>query len=387
MIELTLTDNAKSKENLNSFTSTGEKMFYHQEAMRKLRNGEGTPIVTHLMPTDICNHTCAFCSVLTRDGNSLTMPQMEGYLDQLLPLGLKSVIISGGGNPILYRCKETGANFNNLVDMVYSKGLEIGVITNGMKMKKYPDGRTSWLSTLPETLDKCKWIRISMSGLDHEEKEVFVPDIDKEKTTLGFSYVYHDIYMEPSEPNHGKVSTMIDLLTPLIVGDNRVEYGKDRLPWLTEKIDEYVKRHNPTYVRLLPNCLEVDKISSRCEELQDVANKIDKNVVFVQYKPPEAPNVCYLGYVHPVLNSDGYVYPCDSCVLNAAADHKFANPWRVCHWSEVAKIYSEPVRSLVDSKKICPGCVFTKTNNLLEKVRNGMETPMPDPMPTHPNFV
>lgn len=372
---------------VNEFTSTGAKLFHHQEAMRKLRDGKGMPIVTHLMPTDICQHTCAFCSVATREGNSLTMDVMESYLAQLIPLGLKATIISGGGNPILYKCKKTKADFNDLVNMISNLGLEIGLICNGMKMKTFSCGRKSWLTTKPETLDKCKWIRISMSGLDHEEREVFVPDIDKNKTTLGFSYVYHDIYIEPQEPNHGKVSTLSDIVTPLKENDGRVEYGQDRLPWIQNKIAEYVALHKPVYVRLLPNCLEVDKIKDRCDELQKIADAINPDVVFVQYKPPAAPNVCYLGYVHPVLNSDGYVYPCDSCVLNAAAGHKFANPWRVCHWSEVAKIYSEPVRSLVDSKKLCQGCVFTKTNLLLEKVRDGMETPPPAKEPVHPNFV
>lgn len=371
----------------DSFTSTGSKFFFHQEAMSKLKNGEGKPITSHIMITDYCNHSCSFCSVLTRVGDTLPFGVIEGYLDQLTPLGLKAVILSGGGNPILYKCKETKKNFNDVVNMIHGRGLEIGLITNGVKMKQYPDGRTSWITVNPETLDKCTWIRISMSGLDHEEKEVYVPDIDPAKTTLGFSYIYHDTYIEPKELNHGKVSTIADLITPLVPYDGRVIYGKDRLPWIQEKITEYVNKNNPVYVRLLPNCLEVDKIKGRCDELQTVANEINPDVVFVQYKPPQAPKNCWLGYVHPVLNSDQFVYPCDSVVLNTEANHKFANPWRICHWSEIGELYSKPISSLVDSQKLCPGCVFTKTNELLDDVVNGMETPMPEIVPTHPNFI
>jgi len=123
-----------------------------------------------------------------------------------------------------------------------------------------------------------------------------------------------------------------------------------------------------------------------------MANAIDPKVVFVQYKPPEAPPACYLGYLHPVLNSDGYVYPCDSCVLNKAAGHKFAEPWRICRWDEIAKIY-EPrapgdVKSLIkDPSKLCPGCVFTKSNTLLTEIRH-TSTPLLAPqMAEHPNFV
>ncbi len=117
--------------------------------------------------------------------------------------------------------------------------------------------------------------------------------------------------------------------------------------------------------------------------------KVGRDVVFVQHKPPAAPKACYLGYIHPVLNCDGYVYPCDSCVLNEAAGHTFANPWRVCHWSEVGQLYAAPVRSLIaDPGRTCPGCVFTKSNEILGTVVDGTAdlTP-PSPTPEHVNFV
>lgn len=368
-----------------SFTSTGSKFFYHQNAMQNLRDGKGLPITSHLMPTDICQHTCAFCSVATREGNVLTMNDMKVYLDQLVPLGLKSVIISGGGNPLLYKCPETKSGISELIIYVKSLGLEIGMITNGMPMKRDDNGRLVWRNLTGEAMDMLTWVRISMSGLDHKELEVYVPEIGS-NTTLGFSYVYHDIYHEPLDPNHGKVSSLADIISPL--SKIKVEYGEDRLPWLTEQLKKYVDTYNPTYLRLLPNCLEVSRIAGRCGELQHVAEIINPDIAFVQYKPPAAPNKCLLGYSHPVLNSDGWVYPCDSCVLNAKADHKFANPWRICHGSEVSKLYSEDVHSLIKNpKEQCPGCVFTKTNLLLEQVLNGMETPMPEVIPTHPNFI
>jgi hypothetical protein len=394
-----------------SFTSTGSKFFLHQEAMEKLRNGQGMPITSHIMLTDICQHSCAFCSVATREGNSLTMTQIKEYLDQLVPLGLKSVILSGGGNPILYRDKELSkvgvhpmlparnADFNDAVDFIKSYGLEIGVITNGIPMREYDiekqgdsgiiviEKRKSWKTVDPETLDKLTWVRISMSGLDHKENEVFVPDIDPTKTTLGFSYIYHDIYHEPTEPNHLKVSTPEEHVT----SGTEVRMGKDRLPELEKQLELYSKCFKPTYLRLLPNCLEPKKIPERCAELGEMAKRMNerlgREVAFVQYKPPQAPSRCFLGYIHPVLNSDGYVYPCDSCVLNAAAGHKFANPWRVCRWDEIGAHYAKPVQSLVDPQKLCPGCVFTASNVILDQVVEGMPTPPPEGQHTHPNFV
>ena len=387
----------------DTYTSTGHKFFAHQQAMENLRNGRGQPVVTHVMLTDVCQHTCAFCSVQARAGDSLPFNDVMAYLDILLGYGLKAVILSGGGNPILYKCKETGKNFNDVVDAIHKRGLEIGLITNGMPLRQYDvsgmfEGemgpefietvRESWGTVRPATLDKLTWVRISMAGLDHDEREVCVPDINPKKTTLGFSYVAHDIYTEPADPHHGKVSTRVDLLS----GDKKRDPTwcfEERMAELTDKIGMYVKVYKPKYVRLLPNCLEPNMIPQRCEQLQKMANMIDPLVVFVQQKPPKAPHACYLGYIHPVLNCDGWVYPCDSCVLNEAAGHQFANPWRVCRWQDIAQIYEQPVRSLIaDPAKTCPGCVFHGSNELLRSVVDGSAdlTP-PVETPTHVNFV
>lgn len=383
------------------YVSSGYKFFAHQEVMAKLRNGRGQPVVTHVMLTDVCNHKCAFCSVQARAGDSLAFDDVLGYLDILLKYGLRACILSGGGNPILYRCKQTGKNFNDVVDAIYSRGLEIGLITNGMPMRvyHYENGmpgagtyRESWQTVHPRTLDKLTWVRISMSGLDHPENEVYVPDIDPERTTLGFSYVAHDEYREPADPHHGKVSRPLDLLS----GDRGRAPDRcfeERIDELVDEITLLVKGHIPRYVRLLPNCLQPELIPRRCEQLQKMADRInarvDRDVVFVQQKPPQAPKACYLGYVHPVLNCDGYVYPCDSCVLNEAAGHQFGQSWRICRWDDVASIYDRPVRSLIaDPSKMCPGCVFTTSNEMLRAVVEGRAdlTP-PAQSPEHVNFV
>lgn len=396
----------------DTFTSTGHKFFAHQEVMAKLRNGQGQPVVTHVMLTDVCQHTCAFCSVQARAGDSLVFDDVMMYLNILQRYGLKAVILSGGGNPILYKCKKSGANFNDVVGAIHTRGLEIGLITNGMPLRKYeyrhafdqsvyePNDyrvrttiRESWGTVLPDTLDKLTWVRISMAGLDHIEREVYVPDIDPAKTTLGFSYVAHDLYQEPADPHHGKVSTKLDLLS----GDkNRPPDWpfESRMVELMNQIEFYVRIYKPKYVRLLPNCLEPSLIPRRCEQLQIMADAIDPTIVFVQQKPPKAPHACYLGYIHPVLNCDGWVYPCDSCVLNEAAEHQFANPWRVCRWQDVASIYDAPVHSLIaDPARTCPGCVFHHSNEILKGVRDGEIDPTQyagydsGDIPLHANFV
>lgn len=370
----------------DSFTSTGEKLFWHQEAMQKLRDGRGMPIVTHIMPTDVCNFRCSFCSVQYREGDALPMAQIRDYLDKLCVLGLKAVILSGGGNPILYRCPDSGADFNYLISEIHSRGLQIGCISNGMPMKEYPDGRMSWKTVSPDTLDKLTWLRISLSGWDHPEKECYTPDIDPSKTTLGGSYVFHDTIKEPADKKHGQVSTFEDVITPLEEGDGRVTYGIDRLPWLKQKMEEWNYKYEPEYVRLLPNCLQPSLITKRAKILSDLANEIDPSVFFVQLKHPRQPHRCLKGYPHPVANCDGWVYPCDSVVLSPEAKHRFGEAWRICRMEDIDRFYAEPIRPNVPNN-ICPSCVFSDQVDMISEIADGMETPPLDSEPVHSAFV
>ncbi len=387
----------------DEFTSTGGKLAFHHEAMKSLKSGKGQVITCHVMCTDICSHSCAFCSVGQRVGDVLPFSTVTGFIEKLIPRGLRSVILSGGGNPILFRCKETGKNFNDVVNWIHGKGLEIGLITDGMPMKVYPCGRESWKLVSPETLDKLTWIRISMAGMDHDEREVYVPDIDRTKTTIGMSYVAHDIFYEPADKAHGKVSTPGDLIT---IGAEREKLPapwlfNDRIGELTEQLSFYATTYRPKYIRLTNNCLEPSTLNDRCDQLEAMAKIInfnaDDEVAFVQKKNPKAPNGCWMFYVHPVMAPSGMVYPCDSVVIAAAAlgyqegkpNHKFDEKWAICHWTEVDKIFDAPVRSLIDSQKWCGGCLFSQQNAVLESVVSGtanLSLPMV-PTPEHVNFV
>lgn len=374
-----------------SFTSTGEKLYYHQEAMQALRDGRGMPISCWIAPTDVCNAKCGFCSVGQRPQDVLPFRIIKGFLDQLVPLGLKSVTWSGGGNMLLWRCKETGKNCNDLIDYAHDElGLECAVISNGMPLVEYSmfpgPTRRSWKNMHPDTLDKLTWCRISMAGIDHnhKEQEVFIPDFDPSKTTLGLSWIMADSFEEPTH-KHGWVSTPDDVVTP---GGEFVD-AKERLPWIEDRIRHYVEKHNPAYVRLLSDCLRPDLIPERHAILSDMAVRIDGSRVFSQNKPPRMPvGKCYKILTRPCLNADSFVYNCDSVVLNRTAGHKFGSAWRVCTWEQVGDLMQNPSKYTMP-ENICPGCVFPDQQALIrEVVENHISTPLPSgEPPQHLSFV
>ncbi len=370
----------------SSFTSTGLKLFHHQEAMQALRDGKGRPISCWIAGTDLCSHKCSFCSVGQRPQDVLPFTTITGFLDQLIPLGIKSVTWSGGGNFLLYKCKLTGKDCNDLINYAHERGLENALITNGLPLVDYPCGRKSWKTMRPETLDKLTWCRISMSGLDHNHKEqcVYVPDFDQSKTTLGFSWILADSYEEPTH-KHGWVSTPEDVVTH---GGKFID-AMERLPWIEEQVRFYVEKHNPAYCRLLSNCLQPDLIPQRHALLQAMAERIDGKICFSQNKPPRQPKgKCYKILTRPCLNADGWVYNCDSVVLNRTANHKFNSAWRVCRWDQVGDLMENPSKYVMPDQ-ICPGCVFPDQADLINDiVENKIDTPVPaGPAPQHVSFV
>lgn len=398
-----LPESIASKPELDtSFTSTGAKLFHHQETMQALRDGKGMPISCWIAPTDVCSHRCSFCSVGERPGDVLTWTQIKTFLDQLRELGLKSVTFSGGGNPLLYRCKETGKTLADLVNYAHDiLELEVALITNGLPLKfwyqdasdkwvseaesevGYIQVRKSWKGFPPDVLDKLTWCRISMAGLDHNHKEqcVYVPDFDPDKTALGFSWVMSDSYEEPTH-KHGWVSTPEDVKTP----GGRFVNAEDRLPWIEEQIKGYVEKHRPRYVRLLTNCLQPERIPERHRMLSEMAARIDPEVVFSQNKPPRQPKKCFKVLTRPCLNACGGVFPCDSVVLNKSADHKFGSVWRICGWDEVGDLMQNPAKYTMPDN-VCPGCVFADQVDLINEVVHGRETPAPEGHIEHVSFI
>ncbi len=304
------------------FTSTGEKLLHHTKAMKKFQEtGIATPIVSHIMPTSMCNLSCGFCSVKDRKSHeSLSLENdIVPFIEQLKERGLRAVILSGGGEPTIY------PQFNELVSYLDSSNLDIGLITNGTTLYRQPK----------DTLEKLTWMRVSINALENGGK-VKLPQL--EKPTVGFSYI------------------VTGFTTPEMV----------------EQIRYLATSNNIEYVRLLPDCAQpLDKLIRDHEKVGDMAKELG-DPFFHQYKVPTTPDNCFLGYFHPVLYCDGKVYPCDSLVLNDHDNQQFHEDFSICEGKDIGKIYDSRISgSLVDTKKMCPNCVFERQNTLLDKIYSG----------------
>ena len=318
------------------FTSTGEKLLDHKEVMKKFQEtGIASPITMHIMPTSTCNLSCNFCSVKDRNHEKLDLEeQIIPVVEELSKKGLKSVILSGGGEPLIYK------DFNKLIDDLSSKDLEIGLITNGTLINRRPDS----------FYENFSWIRISINSFENKGK-VYVPKL--KNTTVGFSYVTNSLTTEKTFEEIGKIA----------------------------------RENNVEYIRLLPDCAQpFTKLEKDHERLNAKVKELGEPF-FHQYKIPKSPEDCYLGFFHPVLYCDGNIYPCDSLVLNDHENQQFKKEFKIADVNSVKKLYESPVYSLVDPKKNCPNCVFERQNTLLDKILSGEAKEFKKGKIKHKNFI
>jgi len=91
-------------EQEHKYTSTGIKFWRQREAMEAFKAGEPNSVVsTHIAPEGACNLSCPYCSVTHREThNRIAIETIKDYVEQLMALGLKSVILTGGGEPTIY---------------------------------------------------------------------------------------------------------------------------------------------------------------------------------------------------------------------------------------------------------------------------------------------
>ncbi len=292
---------------LDNFTSTGVKFWKHPNQMFNYLNGyPQTVISTHIAPEGACNLDCSYCSVHKRkQSERLDLRSMKGYVVMLREYGLKAVILTGGGEPTAYK------HFNELVKFLHAEGLKIGLITNGT------------LSDRVEVWDKFDWVRVSLNIFKDWQKRI---DIPKLNCTVGCSYIYTG--------NDGQIDDVVAV----------------------------ANRLGAEYIRVLPDC--------RHTNLPDWHKRIDKlfdDRFMHQYKDHEAPqcDTCHQSYFRPYLHESGFIYPCDSVVLNQSPG-KFLDKYRLCHWSEIDRYLEGEIKQQFSARRDCQGCVFTHSVNMLD---------------------
>ena len=140
------------------------KIAWYPDKLKALARGEVTPpIFVRLKPTNRCVHNCFYCSYhfeythmheTMRREDELPKQKIMETLSDLNKMGVKSVIYSGGGEPLFH------PDIEEILQKTLDYKLHLAIITNGQLL----NGKVA------KILSNADWVRIS---LDYHNEKLF----------------------------------------------------------------------------------------------------------------------------------------------------------------------------------------------------------------------
>lgn len=132
------------------------KLIYHPETVARWLKGENIyPVEVEISPSGTCNHRCVFCAVdyIGYQPDFLNRDIILRDILQMSRKGLKSVVCSGEGEPLLNK------NMPDIANGIKSCGVDVAMSTNGVFFTK-------------EIADECmgafSWIRFSVAAMEEK---------------------------------------------------------------------------------------------------------------------------------------------------------------------------------------------------------------------------
>jgi len=169
-----------TKPNLRQFSPY--KLLNHWDFINKTIEGKNLPPITcEIDLSNSCNHNCSWCTYGNTRKNEL-MPDEVFFplLDELAGLGIKAILLNGGGEP------STHPAFKEMLYKIKEKGMEIGIISNGGLLDD---------ELRRAIIDTTLYIRIS---LDAAKKET------------------HNKIHDPKNPEKDNLDTILDNIKKLV---------------------------------------------------------------------------------------------------------------------------------------------------------------------------
>ena len=312
--------------NKYSITSNEIKLYKHLDRLQLLQQGIASPILLVVSPTNKCNLNCDYCCFGDRDKSlELDYEFLKDSVLQFVKLGIKSVELTGGGQPTLYK------HINDFVDFVHDDlKLDLGINTNCIT-----------LSPIEKQAHKFKWIRLSMNFLDEERfrKSQFIEEIEKQ-----------------IKPMQSVTNITACYIVPQTI---QTEHVKD--------VISFAER-NKIYTRIAPDCIQSkEDISKLIGEIIPLVQNSEYCFVsdFNVYLENRPENFCAMHFLKPVLYTDGYVYVCPSAELSMENVKDVSEQFKICKGDEVYKYYTENFETF---NHTCNYCKYAKQNEILYSV-------------------
>lgn len=298
------------KSALASFTSAGQFPLKLLALVPSLRR-RIYPHHLQLNLTNQCQLSCPYCSCAARERSQVqNTVKLARDIASLKARGLRSVTITGGGEPLLH------PQFAEIIALLRGHGLKIGLVTNGIAI-------TQWH---PNVFRSLEWIRIS-----YDASRNSLPSVWSDLPDVAWSYVYTK--------------------------------GAEKTKELKELIAR-ARRGEVTHLRIVSDIRSAQGIPP------DLFPDRPPNVIIQDRSTSHTRGAkqCWISLLKPVLDTDGLVYPC--CGAQYAIKGNAARfPERLCMGtiSDYVNQFVFPQRPFDGS--ICDVCYYNEYNKLLSYIK------------------
>ena len=123
--------------------------------------GNRGPLVVEMDTTAVCDLACPGCisEDLVMLGNSFSDEQLMRIANEFIEIGVKAVILIGGGEPLAHR------KSGDFMRLLGENDIHIGITTNGSFIHKHLDVIAKY----------AKWTRVSMDAATEEKFQILRP--------------------------------------------------------------------------------------------------------------------------------------------------------------------------------------------------------------------
>ena len=303
-----------------SCTSNTAKLLKHLDKLQMLQSGTVSPIMVHMVPTHRCQMKCVHCCFKNRKNKHLDMPYSvlaEG-IKQFHSLGVRSIELTGGGDPTLY------PYINEALSYLYGLDFHIGMITNAIDSHKV----NCWYY--------CDWVRVSLNVLDYDDP-LNLEQIEKSGTYISFCYIWNE-------------RTTQDIFDKVV----------------------QISNEKKIVCRVAPDCIcSLKEIDESLVEIQETLSRYKNNeFAFLSdfnISTSRKNTDCRIHMIKPCFYADGNIYSCPSSELSVEHGHQMSKAAQLCKHDEVFDFYGSG-RALEKTTRTCTFCKYVLQQNFLEEL-------------------
>lgn len=322
------------------------KILSHYEKIKEIISGKiPRPYTLELFISYRCNHSCIGCHskhLFNLNPPFLKFKEFKEKIDELQTVGIKSIEISGGGEPLL------NPDFTQFIKYINKRGIKVSLITNGtIFSEKIIQAlvnnlifiRIAFDAACPETYKKIHLVDDYQNLLKNIGKLVKAKERYKSKIMIGLKYLISKI-------NADEV---------IEAARQAKELGVDYLQFKALRNNKYS----------IPNS-GLEKIN----RLIDQAKALSTERFYIHGSLFRSPikHRCYLTPLHPCIDASANIYLCylyqhrkKSHIIGNLYNDSFREIW-------FSKIHKEAMRNIIPRECNIYDCMFQRYNRIVDEV-------------------